>query len=1003
MSRSRFNYFAGKFLTVSTITSTIKHTLLMTVRKKIFLILISALLCFTGKLWANDKTACNLWVDSVFNTLTTDERIGQLLMYNSPAQLNSKNVNALLNAINEQYIGGLLFWSGTIKEQAELTNVAQASSKVPIMVAMDGEWGLSMRLKDGLRYPRKTSLSALSNETLIYELGVEIGRQCNELGIHISFDPVLDVNLNPENPVINTRSFGDNAEDISRKASLFVQGLENRKIMSVGKHFPGHGDTSQDSHHELAVVTHDSITLQNIDLLPFKQLIQEGMPGVMIGHIAVPAIDSSNTPASLSPIITTTLLKDNLQFKGLVFTDAMKMKGVSNQKDACVRALLAGNDVILDPDNIKLAFDEIKKAIKDSVISLELINEKCKKVLTYKYLYGVTKFTPIDTTNLEKRINTPQAQLIQDKIAKQSITVAKNNNQILPIKKVKDQQISIVSIGTTKHTDFLSTCALYASTTNHYLHNTTNKSTFDSIINIIDSSNCVIIALHNTQLPDSLLANIGNRKKTILISFINTYQLKNYPLSIANADAIIVAYENMPLMQDAAAQVLFGGFTASGKLPVNSVEELQKGQGYITPKTRLGYATPELAGMNSVILESIDTIALNAIEKMATPGCQILIAKKGTVVYHKSFGHHDYTKQQAVKNSDTYDLASITKVAATLPVIMQLYDKGKVNLEKRISHYLPELKHSNKKNCTAYELLTHQAGLKPFIPFYQVAIDLKAFDNKLIQRKKDCQYSIQVDEKYYGLNNLSFKPGFISSCADPSRQLQIADSLWVINAFKDSIWNAIVESPLGEKKYLYSDLSFLMLQRMAEEISEKPLEKLVKDNFYQALGASTTGYKPLERLSVTDIVPTACDSFLRKQCLRGYVHDQNAAFMGGVAGHAGLFSNSNDLAKLFQMIVNGGEYGDNRFFSEKTSTYFTTEKSPISRRGLGFDRYETADGHILYGHNGFTGTCVWIDPKQEIVYIFLSNRVHPDSWNKKLMKMDVRTRIIEKIYQAILP
>ncbi len=951
-------------------------------------------------LFAIETNESKQWVDSVFFTLSPDERIGQLFVYNCPATANMQNTNRLLLAINEQHIGGILFWKGTIEEQAKLTNLAQEKSKVPLMISMDGEWGLAMRLEDGIRYPKKTTLSALTNEKLIYEFGEELGRQCNELRINVSFDPVLDVNLNPENPVINTRSFGDNPQEISRKAALFVAGLKSKNILSVGKHFPGHGDTSQDSHHELAVVTHDSTQLHSIDLAPFKHLINKEMEGIMIGHISVPAIDTTGAPASLSPLIINGLLKKELGFKGLIFTDAMKMKGVSKEKNSSVRALLAGNDILLDPINIEEEVNNIKKALKDSIISMELIDQKCKKILYYKYKCQLNNYLPINIDSIEERINTPQAKILQQKTINQSITVLKNNKEILPIKQLDKQRIAIISAGASNHTQFIQTCALYAKTENYSFSEYDSADSIKNIACKIESADLVILAIHSKKIPDSLIALACGDKKTIIVSFRSPYELKNYPISTTIAEAFVMGYENLHMMQKACAEIIFGGVPAQGKYPINSPNIAKKDDGINTPKTRLDYNIPESVDMNSSILQGIEAIVSDAIQVEAMPGCQILIAKKGTIVYHKSFGFHDYSNQIPVKNTDIYDIASVTKISATLPLIMQLYDKKKIKLDKKISRYLPDLKNTDKKDITPLDLLTHEAGLKPFIPFYRQAIDSNSVNGLLMQRKKDDIYKLQLSDKYFAHKDYRYKTGLISNTLDNKHPLQIADSLFITNAFRDSIWQQIIESPLSDnKKYKYSDLSFLMLQKIIENLEKKPIDELTND-FYNKLGATKTGYLPLQRFDSSTIIPTEKDQFLRKQLLKGHVHDQNAAFMGGIAGHAGIFSNCNDLAKISQLYLNKGTYGGEEFMSPETCQYFTETKSENSRRGLGFDRLDK-DGGILYGHYGFTGTCIWIDPNEELIYIFLSNRVNPNSWNKKLMKMDVRTNIIDVIYQSI--
>lgn len=951
------------------------------------------------------------WVDSVFKTMSPDERIGQLFVYNTPAQTDKYTLNTLLKRVSEQKIGGLLFWDGSIEAQAELTNQAQAAAKIPLMITLDGEWGLSMRLKNALRYPKKMTLSALTDERLIYDFGAELGRQCQEMRINVNFDPVLDVNTNPENPVINTRSFGDSPEEVARKAEVFINGLHSRGIMAVGKHFPGHGDTSQDSHHELAIVTHNRAKLDSIDLLPYKKLFKAGiLDGVMVGHISVPAIDSTGRAGSLSPLVIDSLLKKEMGYKGLIFTDAMKMKAVSELKDASVQALLAGNDIILDPMYVEKDIETVKKAVADGRLSMDLIDLKCKKVLLYKYKCGLAKYKPIIMEGLEARVNTIEAKRLQAKLAQQSITVFKNDNNILPIKELKNQNIALVSVGAEGQSQFKTLIAQYDTVSTFTLTSAFSPGLIQALDSVLAKKDLIIFSIQNSQVPDSVLAQLSTgKKKVVQAYFISPYQLKNYTASSNKATACILAYENLISTQSACAQSIFGGIDVIGKLPVAIKNLCPKDQCIATKKTRLGYGFPEEVGLQSSVLGRIDSIANDAITKGAMPGCEVLVARKGIVVYQKAFGFFDYSNTQAVKTTDLYDLASVTKTTATLPLIMKLYDEGKIKLDEKIYHYLPELKKTNKKNITIYDLLTHQAGLPAFVPFYQQAIDMSSVNGKLMDTKQDSVYSIQVDKKLFANKNFKYKTGLVTKTADSLHTLQIADSLYILPSFRDSVWERIKNTPIkDDNKYVYSDLSFLILQKIAERLNNNSIDKDASEMFYQELGATSMSFNPRTKTDKLGIAPTERDSFLRKQVLQGYVHDQNAAFLGGVAGHAGLFANANDMAKFYQMLLNGGTYGGKTYLSKETCDYFTTHKTQNSRRGLGFDRHQPSlpkdtlsMKSVLFGHTGFTGTCVWVDPKEELIYIFLSNRLNPEGWNKKLLNLNVRSKIEDVIYEAL--
>ncbi|MDR1679753.1 MAG: serine hydrolase [Prevotellaceae bacterium] len=975
--------------------------------KKPFLLFALFVLVFSTKIQAkNNDAACRAWVDSVFATLTPDERIGQLFIYNTAATNDSKTLANLLRVVERNHIGGVLFWNGSLAAQADLTNYAQQSSKVPLFITLDGEWGLQMRLKDALRYSQKIALSALADDSLIYDLGAEIGRQCNEMRININFDPVLDVNLNPQNSVINTRSFGDDPETVTRNARLFIDGLHSRNILAAGKHFPGHGDTSQDSHREIATVTHDWAELDSVDLFPYRQLNNE-LDGIMVGHLAVPAIDSSGAPASLSPLIINDLLKDKMGYGGLIFTDAIKMKAVSTDKDAAVKALVAGNDMVLDVVNLDHDIDAVKTAIKENRLSMDSIDARCRKILRYKFLCGLNNYIPIELNGLESRVNTIDAYRLQAHLAEQSITIVKNDNDILPLKKLGGKRIAVVGVGAECPANFRETLALYDSVS-HYtlLPSSVSPSCIQTLDSLFMQHETVIFSLLNTQIADSIVAQLcGNAKNSLLVAFISPYHFVNYAQAAKAATAVVLAYENRQTTQTACAQSLFGGKAVTGHLPITLPGLFEKHTCFDTPQTRLGYALPEDAGMQSTVLARIDSIANDAIAKGATPGCQVLVARRGQVVYQKSFGYHDYTAKQSVKNSDLYDVASVSKITATLPMLMNLYDEGNIKLDERAAHYLPDLRHTNKRTISIFDLLTHQAGLPAFRAFYTEAIDKNSYQGNLMSTRRDSIYSLRVDKNLFANKYFKFKPRFIAQSPDSLHNLQVADSLFVSEDFRDEVWREIKEVDIAsEKKYVYSDLSFLMLQRVVEKLAGESLDSYTA-SLYEKLGASSS-FNPAKRFALNTIVPTENDSFLRKQSLRGFVHDQNTAFMGGVAGHAGLFSSAGDLAKYCQLLLNHGVYGGDTLLSAKTVELFTTKHSSLSRRGLGFDRQavkqsgSTAE-HFKFGHYGFTGTCLWIDPEEELIYIFLSNRICPEHWNNRLQDLNIRSKIESVIYQSI--
>ncbi|MDR1090481.1 MAG: serine hydrolase [Prevotella sp.] len=956
-----------------------------------------------------NQTQMIQWVDSVYNRMTADERIGQLFMPVIAGDNTNANKKIIQSFISSQYVGGFLFSEGTPQNQAELTNMAQQSSKVPLMISLDGEWGLSMRLSNTTQFPRNMMLGAIQNDSLLYYYGLEIARQCKLMGIHVNFAPSLDVNSNPANPVIGARSFGEDPELAARLGIMYAKGLEAGGVMAVAKHFPGHGDTSADSHKTLPAIAHDRARLDEIELKPFKKYIKSGLSGVMVGHLYIPVLDVKKQPSSLSEAIVTDLLQEELGFSGLIFTDGLQMKGVSGEDNYCVRALQSGNDILLGPVSVAKEFNAVKKAVADGIITEAQIEAKCKKVLAYKYILGVNKFSPISTDSLVQKLNTPHAEWVNRQLNKNAVTLLKNDSKVIPLKELDKRKIAAVSVGESSGNAFHTTLLKYAGITCF------NVSGSDGLLNLkktLEPYNTIIISIHGNRInADAAIQNVCRGKETILSFFMNPYRMSYYAAAIGNADGVMLVYENTPLAQDYAAQAVFGGNSISGKVPVTVKGVFKEGEGIETKKVRLGYSVPEEVGIESSRLDGIGSIVREGIKDKAFPGCQILIAKDGDVIYSKSFGSYTYDGKQAVANDNIYDLASMTKASATLPAVMKLYDDSKLKLSTPLSTYVEPLKGTDKAHITVRDALFHESRLPSFIPYYLMAIDQTSYEGRLFNSTRTALYSNEFDTGTWTRSDYKYKPDIISA-TPKAGFLPLADNMYVNKTYNDTIIAAIANSKLTKRKrYLYSCLNFMLLKEVVEKVAKENLDTFLQENYFSKLGAVTTTYNPLAGFDKNRIVPTEYDGFLRKQLIQGYVHDEGAAFMGGVSGNAGLFSNANDLAKLYQMWLNKGTYGGEKYLSEKTCLLFTGIRSSISRRGLGFDKPEMRTNKPspaglstpagTYGHTGFTGTCFWIDPDNNLIYIFLSNRVYEKRTHKQLMSAGIRQRIQEEIYKAM--
>lgn len=982
--------------------------------KKLLLFFSIIFLCCTinaqtrGPLYRDvDIVLMDRWVDSVLNTMTMDEKIGQLFM--PVAQPDATWKTRVSQYINQQKIGGLLFTKGTMKSQAEMTNYVQQITKTPLLIALDGEWGLSMRLRDAPVFPRNMVLGAIQDEDILKQYGKETARQCKEMGIHVNFAPSLDVHSNPKNPVIGDRAYGENPQQVAKLGIAYAMGLEENGILSVAKHFPGHGDTSEDSHKTLPTIAHNRTRLEEIELTPFRKYIQAGLSGIMLGHLNVPTLHTNGLPASLSPQVGIQLLRDEMGFKGITFTDGMAMQGVANQSDVSVKALLAGNDIILGSVNVSKEFESVKAAVAKGTITKAMLDEKVKRILSYKYLLNVHRFKPINTRALYQRIHTPQTKWLQRKIYEKATVLLKNEQNLIPIKKLDKTKIASVVIGASSKTTFQLWLNKYSDV---HSFQVSSPSALATIKNELKSFDLIIFSIHSNNMSDAYaLQEEMKNIPSALLFFTKPQRLNRFQNSINAAQSVILCHDNTEDAQISAAQALFGGIAITGKIPV-SVNSFKEGAGIETTKTRLSYSLPEEVGIASQKLQGIENIALSGIRQHAYPGCQILIAKNGVVIYDKAFGSFDYgAKSEEVTDETVYDIASMTKASATVPAIMKLYDEKKIRLRDVLSKHVPQTRGSNKANINIRSLLFHESRIPSFIPYYTSAIDSDSYSGKLLSARWTKQHST----RYAGMwarTDYKFIPGYVSTKASASHPHAMAKDMYVGKRLHDKLLKDIIDTDLLKNRhYRYSCLNFMLLKEAIENIAKTDLDSYVKQHFFNKLGATSTTFQPLRYLPIDRIPATENDGFFRKQHIRGYVHDEGAAIFGGISGNAGLFSTANDLAKLYQMWLNQGEYGGERYLKKETVRLFTTSKSNISRRGLGFDKPDPRNSKrsptspntpiATYGHTGYTGTCFWIDPTNQLIYIFLSNRVNPSRSPNRLSSMKIRERVQDEIYRAI--
>ncbi|MDR2775946.1 MAG: serine hydrolase [Tannerella sp.] len=962
-----------------------------------------------------DEKAMNHWVDSVFDGMSEDERIGQLFMIIAEPVAGTRNITKLINLVNNQKIGGILFQRGEPEAQVMVTNRLQKEARIPLLIALDGEWGLSMRLSNTTRFPKNMMLGAVSDPELLEQYGEEVGRQCREMGIHVNFAPDVDVNSNPDNPVIGIRSFGEDPEDVACKAIAYAKGLEKAGVISVAKHFPGHGDTNKDSHYLLPIINHNRERLDNVELYPFMRYINSGLSGIMTAHLDIPALGTNGRPSSFSRRVVTELLRDRMGFGGLCFTDGLAMKGavVEKNESIAVEALKAGNDVLLGPAYPEKEFEAVRQAVKKKQLDMSELDRRCRRILCYKYIAGLHKMKPIPVKSLHERLHTPHSEWLNARLNAEAVTIVKNNGDILPLKQLDKKRIAALSPDGTTDSEFHNMLKRYGNTDCYNLPNNADYNDRKNIIGKLKDYEVIICSIYNaTPVDFPELQAFAPDKKVVFVFFTTPYQCTKFKNAIENAQAVVIAYEPTVLAKNYAAQAIFGGIPAKGSLSVGVPELFPLGTGIITEKTRLGFHEPEEAGINPYKLRMIDTIVQEGLDKGAYPGCQVIVAKDGMIIYNKAFGHYDYSREQAVTEETVYDLASVSKAAGTLLASMKSYDDGNFQLSDKISEFVPELKDSDKKNILIRDLFYHQSGLPPTIPFYELAIDKNSFSGSLYSRKKDPAHPFMFDARTYANTNFRYNPNLISTQKQKGFHTEAAKNFYISDTFvRDSIMSGIKNARMSAPgKYVYSCINFILLKMMIEQQTGEPMDKYLHKHFFDPLGASSVTYNPLHIMDLSRVAPTENDLFVRRQVIRGYVHDEAAAFQGGVSGNAGLFSSAADLAKIMQLYLNNGTYGGERYLSEKTCIFFTGSKSPASRRGLGFDKPDAKNPsrspcglltpQAVYGHTGFTGTCFWVDPVNNMFFIFLSNRTYPSRTNTKLFSLDIRTRIQDAIYKS---
>jgi beta-N-acetylhexosaminidase len=880
----------------------------------------------------------NRWVDSVFQTLSPSEKISQLFWVQLPANQDDNDFLKLKP-------GGVLITQSGPVSHAQRLNKLQQNSDIPLLVTRYG-WETESKIDSLLPLTDPWLLSSLTQPELIVKAGAESARQQELLGIHAA---LLPVPVPLQEPAHN---------------------YQHARVRDAYYHYL----TGLNSGNNFTWLTSSS----EADSAWTKQLLQR----------ASGAVSSYTKVIDFNVDERGKLDEDDLprpDYNGLLIADIPYLKQLAgSQPDGEIEliAIYLGHDVLLGSDNLSATIRKIIKVLRKNKELAKRIDQSVRRILELKYNAGLSERKKVNTDNLLARLNNVEAKLLRRQINEQSVTLLQNRNQVLPIAQLENRTFASVSIGNSEHSEFTRYLNKYASFTHYSLINHADTTLLKSQLNKVDVVVAGLFSVDENFI--SFLKNLSPHKQVIVTHFGEVSDLallKDFPI-------LLTGYSKAEEIQKIAPQIIFGGLPANGVLPVSIANVFEAGTGIkTTALNRLSYTLPEAAGVDSKTLAQIETIAREAIDSCATPGSYVMVIKDGKVIYDRASGWLNYNNQEPVTENTLYDLASVTKVAATLQTVMFMHEKNLVDINKKAAVYLPELKKSNKKDFTLKDILTHQAGLWPFLPFWSSTV-------------KD---NLPLTEYY-------------NSTSSNDYPFPVTEKMFATKAMKDSLWQWIIKARVQEKPprtvygYRYSDMGFYILQHLAEKLLNQPIEDFLEQNLYEPLGASTLGYLPLQKFPASQIAPTEDDKLFRGGLLTGFVHDQGAAMHGNIAGHAGLFGNANDLAKLGQMLLQKGSYGGHQFYKPETVEFFTTKQYETSRRGLGWDKPTISDwaspttlhaSPFTFGHTGFTGTCLWVDPQFNLVFVYLSNRVHPDMTNNKLLNANIRPRIQEVIYKAI--
>lgn len=937
-------------------------------------------------------TGCQLYTDSgsskpddadkrqarqIMEAMSLQEKIGQLFYVSAHGSFMNRDSEAwheLESRVRDYSVGGLVFFDGDVYGQVMLTNKLQQISDVPLWITQDMEYGPAMRLRDATRLTPAMGVAATGNPRWAYEKGRITAREAAALGVHQVFAPVVDVNNNPSNPIINVRAYSGDPDTVSTYANAFIQGMQSEGILATAKHFPGHGDTDIDSHVTLPVMHHDLDRLNRIELKPFRQAIGSGVHSIMSAHISLPTVGSyPSRPGTLDPVIMNHMLRDSLGFDGLVVTDALEMQGIASQYspgEAVVLALEAGADMLLISPDLLTAYDELEQAVRRGRIPEERIDESVHRILSWKVSKGLFDLARVDVDKLDRTIDTREHRHTAGRIARESITLLKNENGLVPVRPANRPRVQVIALS---DDDTGRTGSSLARAVRDYhpdvgfrvFDRRTSQQDREQMLREARQADLVILGSYirvrtaqDIQLrPEhrrflSRLRQTGT--DTALLAFGNPYVFSDYP----DAQIHMTAWSGFRVQVRAAVDALFGGTAIGGRLPIDIPGLYDIGDGIHLEQQVLREKPATGHDFDVEGLQRVDRVIHEAIRDSVFPGASLAVVHDGVLAYHRAYGYHDYRKRRPVRPHDVYDLASLTKMVGTTTAVMRLVEEGELSLNDRLADYDATFGEAfddvPRNRITIRHLLTHTSGLPAF--------------------------RIYVDE-YQS---------------------------------RPEILEAVQNEPLINhpgQEYVYSDLGFILLGHLVEQITGESLDRYLRRTFFYPMGMQWTMFNPHRRgpSMLSRIPPTEIDTMLRDKEVHGYAHDERAYYMDGMAGHAGLFGTSRDLARYAHMLLNGGQYGGRTYLDRQTIETFTSRQDPPAEgRGLGFKLKNlegtstsgTLSSDHAFGHTGFTGTSLWMDPDRDTAVILLTNRTWPHrSYGQRIG--EIRNRVADIVYESL--